>query len=257
MVRVLAPTPSAPACNIKVLFTIVVPALKFTPLPLLIFKTLYVVVLALCAPAPTYSTVMLVRVLPPVIAYWVKKESAPVRVTCAVPVPVNAPPPLITAAATGAKIALAPLMFRVPLTAKLLLSVSGCVVLESVRLKKVMALLLLMLCAIVPLKLNKPVPALKVPDPKLKLPPTLVVLLLPVKLPVPVMMKLVGEITLPALLVQTPLVVISRSPPTMVLVPETFTKLAAEMLLPEVVAVLPLNVMLGVVPFNSVLPPPT
>ena len=187
-----------------------------------------------------------------------KKESAPVRVTRAVPVPVSVPvPPLITAAATGARIALAPLMFKVPLTAKLLLSVSGCVVLESVRLKKVMALPLVMLCAVVPLKLNRQVPAVKVPEPKLKLPPTLVVLLLPVKLAVPVMMKLVGDIVLPARLVQTPLVVISRSPPMVVLVPERFTKLAAEILLPAVVAVLPLNVMLAIVPFKFVVPPPT
>lgn len=68
----------------------------------------------------------------------------------------------MTAAATGERIAFAPLTLRVPLTAKLLLSVSGCVTLESVRLKKVMAVPLLMLCEPVPLKLNVPVPALRV-----------------------------------------------------------------------------------------------
>ena len=216
-------------------------------------------VLAVCAAAPIYSTVKLVSVLPPVIAYWVKKESAPVRVTRAVPVPVSEPAPLITAVATGARIAFAPLMFREPpdAIAKLLLSVSGFVVLESVRLKKVIKLALVMLCAgAEPLKLNVLVPALKVPDPKLKLPPTFVVLLLPVKFAVPVMMKLVGDIALPAVLVQAPFVVISRSPPMVVLVPESVTAPAAEILLPAVVAVLPEKVMLGVVPFRAVLLPP-
>ena len=78
------------------------------------------------------------------------------------------------------------------------------------------------------------------------------------KLAVPVIIKFVGDIALPALLVQVPLVVISRSPPMVVLVPERVTAPAAEMLLPAVVAVLPLKVMLGVVPFKNVpSPPPT
>ena len=80
----------------------------------------------------------------------------------AVPVPVSVPVPLMTAAATGERIAFAPLTLRVPLTARLLLSVSGCVTFESVRLKNVMLVPLVMLCAPVPLKLNVPVPAFKV-----------------------------------------------------------------------------------------------
>ena len=71
------------------------------------------------------------------------------------------------------------------------------------------------------------------------------------------MIRLFGEIVLPVLLVQTPLVVISRSPPTVVLVPETLTALEAEILLPAVVAVLPLKVMLGLVPSSNKLPPAT
>jgi hypothetical protein len=44
---------------------------------------------------------------------------------------------------------------------KLLLAVSGFVTFESVRLKKVIAVPFVMLCAPVPLKLKVPVPALK------------------------------------------------------------------------------------------------
>ena len=58
--------------------------------------------------------------------------------------------------------AFAPLTLRVPSTAKLLLAVSGWVTFESVRLKNVMAVPLVILCAPVPLKLNVPVPAFKV-----------------------------------------------------------------------------------------------
>lgn len=193
-----------------------------------------------------------------------KNASAPVRVTRTRPVPVSVPvPPLITAAATGAKIALAPLTFRVPLTAKLLLSVSGCVTLESVRLKKVIELVLVMLCAMLPLKLNKLVSPVKVPVPNWKLPPTFVVLLLPLKLPVPSKVKLVGETALPVLLVQLPLVVTLTSPPMVVFRPETNIAPDVEMLLPGTVqpqevpvAVLPENVMLALVPFNNVDKPP-
>ena len=117
------------------------------------------VTLAVCAAAPMYSTVKLVSVLV-VIVYWLKKASAPVRVTRAVPVPVSVPAPLMTEAATGAKIAFAPLTVKVPPTAKLLFTVNGCVTFEFVRLLKVKKLTLVMLCAAEPLKLNVPVPAL-------------------------------------------------------------------------------------------------
>ena len=62
---------------------------------------------------------------------------AAVRDARAVPVPVKVPAPLITAAATGSKMALAPLMLKVPPTEKLRLLVNGCVVFESVKLLKV------------------------------------------------------------------------------------------------------------------------
>src|ERR1044071_4150813 len=109
-----------------------------------------------------YSTVKLVSVLL-VMVYCDKKSAvAAVRVTRAVPVPVGVPVPLITAPATGERIAFAPLTLRLPLTARLLLSVSGWVVFESVRLNNVMLVPLLILCALVPLKLNVPVPAFRV-----------------------------------------------------------------------------------------------
>ena len=43
----------------------------------------------------------------------------------AVPVPVRVPVPLMTVAATGNRMAFAPLTLRLPLTARLLLSVNG------------------------------------------------------------------------------------------------------------------------------------
>ena len=78
-----------------------------------------------------------------------------------------------------------------------------------------------------------------------------------VKLPLPMMIRLFGDIVLPTPFVQTPLVVISRSPPIVVLVPERSTALDVEILLPAVVAVLPVNVMLGLVPLRAKLPPAT
>ena len=78
-----------------------------------------------------------------------------------------------------------------------------------------------------------------------------------VKLPVPIMMRLFGDIVLPTLFVQTPFVVISRSPPIVVLVPDKFTALEVEILLPAVVAVLPVKLILGAVPSSNRLPPPT
>ena len=78
-----------------------------------------------------------------------------------------------------------------------------------------------------------------------------------VKLPVPMIMRLFGDIVLPTAFVQEPLVVISRSPPIVVLVPWRVTALEVEMLLPALVAVLPVKVMLGAVPFSVKLPPAT
>src|SRR6185503_10188162 len=47
------------------------------------------------------------------------------------------------------------------------------------------------------------------------------------------------------------------SPPMVVLVPATLTADEVDTLLPPLVAVFPVNVILGVVPFNSKLAPPT
>ncbi len=49
----------------------------------------------------------------------------------------------------------------------------------------------------------------------------------------------------------------SISPPMVVFVPETLTADEVDTLLPPLVAVFPVNVILGVVPFNSKLAPPT
>src|SRR6185295_15253174 len=103
-----------------------------------------------------YSTVRFVSVLL-VIVYCDKKSGvAAIREARAVPAPVSVPVPLMTDAATGEKIAFAPLTLRVPLTPKLLLAVSGWVTFESVRLKKLMLASLLIDCEPVPLKLNVP-----------------------------------------------------------------------------------------------------
>src|ERR1051325_127391 len=173
-----------------------------------------------------------------VMVYWFRKSAvAAMRDARAVPVPVKVPVPLITAPATGEKIAFAPFTLRDPLTAKLLFAVSGFVVFESVRLKNVIAVPLLMLCEPVPLKLNVPVPAFNVvagappafstkltlrftvPVLPLNVPPTMapglivrspltfIVLLFMVNVP-PVITTLVGASVLPVLLVQVPPVAI-------------------------------------------------
>ena len=81
-------------------------------------------------------------------------------------------------------------------------------------------------------------------------------LLFMLKVP-PVITTLVGASVLPVLLVQTPPVAIWISPPMVVLVPSTLTAAEVDTLLPPLVAVLPVNVILGVVPFNSKLEPDT
>src|ERR1051325_8749241 len=150
--RVWFPTPKAPVVNVRRPLTVDVPVARLTPLLLLILSGPYVIALKVCAAVPMYSTVRLVSVLF-VIVYWLRKSAvAAVRVTRAVPVPVSVPVPLMTAAATGLKIAFAPFTFNVPLTPKLLFAVSGWVVFESVRLKKLREKLLLILCVLVPLK---------------------------------------------------------------------------------------------------------
>ena len=175
MTRVWLPTPKAPVVNVSSPLTVDVP-LRFTPLPLLILSGPKVIGLKTCAAVPMYSTVKLVNVLFVIVYCDEKSAVAAMRVTRAVPVPVSVPVPLITVAGTGAKIAFAPLTLRLPLTAKLLLAVSGCVTFESVRLKNVMAEPFVILCDPVPLKLNVPVPAFRVvpgagpPAVKLKFP---------------------------------------------------------------------------------------
>src|SRR6188472_2509802 len=77
-----------------------------------------------------------------------------------------------------------------------------------------------------------------------------------VKVP-PVTFTFVGASVLPALLVQLPRVLTSISPPMVVLVPSTLTADEVDTLLPPLVAVFPVKVILGFVPFNSKLAPPT
>ena len=94
------------------------------------------------------------------------------------------------------------------------------------------------------------------PGPIVRLPATFIVLLFILNVP-PVTTTLVGASVLPALLVQVPLVLISMSPPMVVLVPETLTAAEVDTLLPPLVAVFPVNVILAEVPFNSKLAPAT
>src|SRR4029079_6242524 len=94
------------------------------------------------------------------------------------------------------------------------------------------------------------------PGPIVRLPLTFIVLLFILKVP-PVTTTLVGASVLPALLVQLPRVLISISPPMVVLVPLTLTAEEVDTLLPPLVAVFPVKVILGFVPFNSKLAPPT
>ena len=94
------------------------------------------------------------------------------------------------------------------------------------------------------------------PGPIVRLPLTFIVLLFILNVP-PVTTTLVGASVLPVLLVHEPRVLISISPPIVVLVPSTETAEEVDTLLPPLVAVLPVKVILGVVPFKSKLAPPT
>src|ERR1044072_875024 len=94
------------------------------------------------------------------------------------------------------------------------------------------------------------------PGPIVRFPLTFIVLLFMVNVP-PVTFTLVGASVLPALLVHEPSVLTSISPPMVVFVPLTFTAEEVDTLLPPLVAVFPVNVMLGFVPFNRRLAPPT
>src|ERR1051326_2631584 len=73
----------------------------------------------------------------------------------------------------------------------------------------------------------------------------------------PVTTTSVGDSVLPALLVHVPRVLTSMEPPMVVLVPSTLTAEEVDTLLPPLVAVFPEKVILGFVPFNSKLAPPT
>ena len=94
------------------------------------------------------------------------------------------------------------------------------------------------------------------PGPIVRLPVTFIVLLFMLNVP-PVTTTLVGASVLPALLVHEPLVLTSISPPMVVLVPSTLTAAEVDTLLPPLVAVLPVKVILGFVPFNNKLAPAT
>src|SRR5215210_2616277 len=128
--RVWIATFKAPVVNVSRPLTFDVP-LRVTPLLLLILSGPKVIGLKTCAAAPMYSTVRLVNVLLVIVYCDEKSAVAAVRVTRAVPVPVSVPVPLMIVAATGERIAFAPLTLRLPPTARLLLSVSGWVVFES------------------------------------------------------------------------------------------------------------------------------
>jgi len=58
-------------------------------------------------------------------------------------------------------------------------------------------------------------------------------------------------------LVHVPRVLISMSPPMVVFVPDTLTAEEVDTLLPPLVAVFPVKVILGLVPSNNKLAPPT
>ena len=121
-----------------------------------------------------------------------------------------------------------------------------------------------MLCAPAPLKLKVPVPELNVPGspislpgvgPNVRLPLMFVVLSLALNVP-PLMVTLVGEITLPGLFVQFPPPPIRTSPPRVTFVPGTATLKVVAMVLPPPAAVLPENRDPGALVPSSVRPPP-
>src|ERR1044072_3776952 len=73
----------------------------------------------------------------------------------------------------------------------------------------------------------------------------------------PVTTTFVGASVLPALLVHEPPVLISISPPMVVLVPSTLTAAEVDTLLPPVVAVLPVQGILVLVPLTNIPAPAT
>src|ERR1051326_5429101 len=89
-----------------------------------------------------------------------------------------------------------------------------------------------------------------------RLPLRFIVLLFMLKVP-PVTTTFVGASVLPVLLVHVPRVLISMSPPMVVFVPDTLTAEEVDTLLPPLVAVFPVKVILGLVPSNNKLAPPT
>src|SRR5215470_1560833 len=94
------------------------------------------------------------------------------------------------------------------------------------------------------------------PGPIVRLPLTFIVLLFMTKVP-PGTDTFVGASVLPALFVQVPPWLTSMSPPMVVFVPLTLTSADVDTLLPPRVAVFPDIVILGLVPSNSRLAPPT
>jgi len=94
------------------------------------------------------------------------------------------------------------------------------------------------------------------PGPIVMLPVTFIVLLFMLKVP-PVTTTFVGASVLPVLLVHVPRVLISMSPPIVVFVPDTLTAEEVDTLLPPLGAVFPVKLILGFVPSNNKLAPPT
>ncbi len=97
----LLPAESVPADIVRLLETITSPASVAIWPAILIFKFPYVIALTVCADAPAYSTVRLVKVLLVIVYCELKSAVASVRVTLTVPLPVNVPMPLITSVAEG------------------------------------------------------------------------------------------------------------------------------------------------------------
>ena len=94
------------------------------------------------------------------------------------------------------------------------------------------------------------------PGPIVRLPLTFIVLLFILNVP-PVTTTSVGASVLPVLLVHEPSVFTSMEPPMVVLVPETLTAEEVDTLLPPLGAVFPVKLILGFVPSNNKLAPPT
>jgi hypothetical protein len=177
---------------------------------------------------------------------------------------VSVPPAAVRLAVNAPRSSTPELTVRLLFTAEFTPRVSVPLGLFTTRLLNVGEFGPLMLCAPAPVKLKVPVPELNVPGnaislpgvgPNAKLPPMFVVLSFALNVP-PLMVTLVGEITLPGLFVQFPPPPIRTSPPSVTFVPWTVTLNVVPIVLPPFTAVLPVNVTPGALVPSSVRPPP-